>query len=251
MSALGDAAVRNAVGVPVFPVEVNGKSPLTTHGFKDATTDPMRIRRWWNRWPEANIAVPTGQVSGFIALDVDGELGWESLHDLEREHGLLPRTSSVCTPRGGQHFYFLWPGYPVKNTTGIAPGLDVRGDGGYVLVPPSRTLDGAYRWDEVCPPARMPEWVAGGREERSERATDPEVWVAMIRDGIPEGERNAALTRLTGHLLRRWLDAYLVEALVHLVNRHCCRPPLPIGDVDRILDSVARCELRRRAGNGR
>jgi hypothetical protein len=254
MTELGDAALAYARrGLLVFPAR--GKVPLTTNGHLDATADWSQIERWWSRWPHANVAVRTGEPSRLVTLDVDGEEGADSLSELEHEHGLLPCTTSVATPRGGEHYHFRWPGVRIKTTNGvIAPGLDVKGDGGYVLMPPSRTSHGVYEWDEHSRPAPMPQWLV----ERTSaevcapaKATSPDLWVAMIRDGIPEGERNAALTRLTGHLLRRWLDEYLVEALVHLVNERRCRPPLPLGDVDRILDSVARHELRRREGNGR
>jgi hypothetical protein len=105
MSVL-DAALRFAAdGRPVFPCA--GKRPYTEHGLLDATTDPDVIRGWWERWPDANVAVRTGQVSGLLIVDVDDH---DALHALARNHGELPRTASVTTPRGGQHYWFRHPG---------------------------------------------------------------------------------------------------------------------------------------------
>ncbi len=116
-----------------------GKHPigrLAPHGVHDATTESMIITRWWADTPDANIGIATGAVSGIIVLDVDGEDGEASLAALEREHGSLPETPTALTGKG-RHLYFAHPGVPVPNRTRVAPGLDVRGDGGYVVAPPS------------------------------------------------------------------------------------------------------------------
>jgi hypothetical protein len=104
------------------------------HGFHDASTDPRKIHAWWNRWPGANIGMPTGKRSGVFVLDVD-DLG--ALAELEAEIGKLPATWTVRTPSGGLHLYFRHV-EGVTNSPGALPdGIDVRGEGGYVLVPPS------------------------------------------------------------------------------------------------------------------
>ena len=233
-------------GRPVFPARLN-KAPYTPNGLLDATTDPEAVQDWWRRWPGANVALRTGEPSRLVVLDVDGHEGADALHALERDRGGLPVTTSVKTPRGGHHFYFEWPGAPVNTTAGaIAPGLDVRADGGYVLVPPSRTEHGKYEWDAEVPPAPMPPWLheMAGKPGRPEGA--PPELRKSIRDGIPEGSRNAELTRLTGYLLRRFVPVDLAADLVGLVNQSCCRPPLPECEVDRIIDSIAGREWRRR-----
>ncbi len=141
-------------GIPVFPCEPGGKAPLTYSGFWDATTDARRIKAWWNRWPYANIAVPTGEHSGLLVLDVDPrDSGPESLAALELINGSLPRTAKARTGGGGVHVFFRYPaGGEVRNSAGrLGPGLDVRGEGGYVVVPPSRTQS-AYEWIDSSPP---------------------------------------------------------------------------------------------------
>jgi hypothetical protein len=126
-------------GVPVFPCRPN-KTPWTVHGFKDATTDEKQIRSWWSHHPDALIGVPTGEASGWLVLDIDvkdGAKGAESLSALIKTHGQLPATRVTQTRSGGWHYYFKnVPG--VRNSTSkIAPGVDVRAEGGYVIVPPS------------------------------------------------------------------------------------------------------------------
>ncbi len=250
MSALAEAAAAYARrGWPILPAGRN-KRPLTPNGLLDATTDLARIEPYWTAHPDANVAVRTGEPSGLVVLDIDGQAGADNLAELERRHGELPMTTSVKTPRGGSHYWFIWPGAPVKTTAGaIAPGIDIRGDGGYVLAPPSSTAAGRYEWDETTPPARMPGWLVEltRADAATAAATSPEVWTTMVRDGIHDGQRNASLTRLTGHLLRHWVDGDLAAELVHLVNAARCRPPLPRADVDRIIDSISAREAQRLA----
>jgi hypothetical protein len=142
-------------GIPVFPCEPRGKRPLTYSGFWDASTDARRIRSWWSRWPSANIGVPTGERSGLLVLDIDPRGGGpESLAALERQSGALPATARARTGSGGVHLFFKYPlREEVRNSAGLlGPGLDVRGEGGYVVVPPSRTED-SYKWIDRAPPA--------------------------------------------------------------------------------------------------
>jgi hypothetical protein len=138
-------------GWPVLPLR--GKVPRTTHGVKDATRDEAQIIKWWTEWPDANIGLATGEVSGWLVLDVDiknGKHGDESLQKLESEYGPLPKTRHSVTASGGSHYVFRMPAHPVKSRNGVREGLDLLSDGKYFVAPPS-TIDGvAYRWTEVC-----------------------------------------------------------------------------------------------------
>ena len=151
-------------GVPVFPCEPLGKRPLTRDGFLDASADAGVVGRWWSRWPGANIGVPTGERSGLLVLDVDPrDGGAASLTQLEEVLGPLPRTTRARTGGGGEHVFFRYPGptQEVRNSASwVGPGIDVRGEGGYVIVPPSRT-EGAYGWTERAPLAEAPSWLLG------------------------------------------------------------------------------------------
>lgn len=254
--ALVAAAIRYAErGWPVFPCRPRGKTPATRNGLKDATTDQGLITGWWEQWPTANVAVRTGAESGLVVLDVDGDAGHAALRRLLAEHGSLPPTAAVATPSGGAHHYFRHPGGRIANSAGkLGDGLDVRGDGGYVLAPPSIGAQGRpYAVAERAGVADLPPWLLrllrdGGNGWR--QPTPASEWVAIVRDGLPEGQRNAGLARLVGYLLRRDLEEPLVAEFVHLVNARS-RPPLPDCEVDQVVESISRLEQRRRRGGRR
>jgi len=125
-----------------------GKHPRTRHGFKDATKDPRRIQRWWKRHPNANVGIATGVGSGIFVLDVDPRHGGDStLEALLKELGPLPNTPVANTGGGGQHYLFAHSGGWVKSRQAIAAGIDIRGDGGYIVVAPSKHESGGrYVW---------------------------------------------------------------------------------------------------------
>lgn len=148
-----------------------GKHPRTDHGLKEATTDQAQIRAWWDKWPAANVGIRTGATSGLFVVDVDaGKNGAESLAALETEHGSLPDTLTVGTSGGGFHLYFEHPGQKVPNhNTGkrLGPGVDVRGDGGYVVAPPSLHRSGErYSVLRDFPIGKAPSWVVDRVRER-------------------------------------------------------------------------------------
>jgi hypothetical protein len=215
----------------------------------DATVNRAVVRSRWFERP-FNIGIPTGRASGFIVIDLDGDIGNESWRALERRNSPLPNGARNKTPHG-QHLLFECPEERVPCSVGkLGPGIDVRGDGGFIVAPPSRGIDGQhYEVDEEGPPAPLPEWlrrlvVAAPNADRRPAAPASE-WVRIAR-GVGEGERNQALTRLTGHLLRRNVDAYLVLGLAHAVNA-LNHPPLPAAEVDGIAESICGRDLRRRA----
>ncbi len=135
-----------------------GKHPRTGGGLHDASADPDQIRAWWRSRPDSNIGIRTGAESGLIVLDVDPDHGGdESLAQLEALQGPLPATVQQRTGGGGRHYLFQHPGTPVRNRAGFRPGLDVRGDGGYIVAPPSRHISGErYEWSEGHSPGEIP-----------------------------------------------------------------------------------------------
>jgi hypothetical protein len=122
--------------IPVFPLKPRRKVPLTLHGFKDASRDAARVRQWWEQCPEANIGVPTGEPSGLLVLDCDPRNGGPADRSrLIELFGSIPETAEATTGGGGRHIYFRYSRGPVPKT--FAQGIDLKGDGGYVVVPPS------------------------------------------------------------------------------------------------------------------
>jgi hypothetical protein len=161
---LAAALAWAARGVAVLPVRPNSKSPLTTNGLHDASTAVGMLRRWWTRWPDANVAIATGY-PGVDVLDVDVRgswSGWPALRKL-RDAGILPPGAPlVRTPSQGVHVYFI--GTEQRNGSLHDEHLDFRSLGGYVLVPPSTvTTDaytGTYRWERRVAPSATLDWQA-------------------------------------------------------------------------------------------
>lgn len=158
-------------GWAVFPCFPRSKTPATGHGLKDAVADrEAALDLWeavWRKWriPSArfNIAVATGEQSGIFVLDIDGEKGTRALTQLENVHGALPDTLTSLTRRG-RHLYFRHPGRPIRNSQAkLGEGLDIKGDGGAAMLPPSvhpsdRTF--RYGWvDPAAPIAPAPDWL--------------------------------------------------------------------------------------------
>jgi hypothetical protein len=253
-----EVVVRSALalarkGLRVFPCVVAGKQPATAHGCKDATVDPSVISAWWRQLPDANIGVATGAASGIFVVDVDGLDAEAELRKLEVQHGALPATIEVITARG-RHIYLRMPGAVVRNTAGkIAPGIDTRGDGGYVLAPPSVHPSGRrYAWSVDCGPgiAAAPPWLLARIEAPASNgngATPPSEWRALVTNGVAEGARDTTVTKITGHLLRRHIDPVVVLELMQAWNATRCAPPLPAADIERVVASIAAKELRRRS----
>jgi len=237
-------------GWAVFPCRPKGKEPLTPHGCRDATTDPQTIAGWWRRWPDANVAIATGPVSGLLVLDIDGAEGEESLAALAGEYGPLPATPEVLTPGGGRHIYFHHPyGDPVRCAVrlGAWAGLDLRAAGGYVVAPPSVHPTGRpYVWEvssdpDTTPLAEPPAWLLALAAERAKadgngHRTEP------LPEVIGEGQRNATLTSIGGSLRRRGASEAATLAALRAINEAQCRPPLPAEEVERIAQSLCRYE---------
>src|SRR5215831_13475141 len=156
-----------------------------------ATNDPVEIKRDFARWSEANVGIPTGADNGIWVLDADtleghGVDGIASLRALEDQHGKLPATLTAESPSGSLHYYFRWPHRAIRNSTSvIAPGVDVRGEGGMVIAPPSvkaGTPNGAYTWTSNLEPVDAPEWLvdmavaaSGGEFNDSEHHSNPDL----------------------------------------------------------------------------
>jgi putative DNA primase/helicase len=134
-------------GWPIFPCHPQTKRPVIDNGLKDASRDPAVVTKWFTRWPGAMIGVRTGAASGIFVVDCDLAEDIDGVAAFKELFPDLPETITVRTPRGGQHLYFKYPtdGTEIRNSAGkIAPGVDVRGEGGYVIAAGSRRSDGLY-----------------------------------------------------------------------------------------------------------
>lgn len=182
----------------VFPVVPGGKRPLTDKGFHDASDDVEQIQDWWNRYPNANIGFPVPE--RLVIVDVDSQ---EALHQLSAQDLSLPSTTTVKTPRG-HHFWYKANGTKLRPAVDLFPGVDIRANGSYVILPPSyRPAEGKYTW-KVKPDngniADVPEWIeefAGKDHEEREGlyARDDGLDPDEILAGVPEGCRDVTLFR--------------------------------------------------------
>ncbi len=236
-------------GKPVFPCKPD-KAPCTAHGFEDATTDPARITAWWNKWPEANVGVPTGRASGLLIIDLDTyKPGAMTVGEFEEKYGAVSHTTTVRTGGGGLQFYFAYPsGEEIRNSAGmLGPHVDVRGEGGYILTPPSATAL-RYEWANKAPLAPVPPKLleALRDEPRSPngRSGRTGAGATIPDDGGPihEGARDETLARIAGRLHDGSRDLPRLEDDLQAVNEARCVPPLPFGQVRKIARSVYRYE---------
>lgn len=230
--------------------ESPGKHPRLTAWQDKATIDAAIIRAWWRQWPTANVGIMTGAASGFIALDIDPRHGGDDgLRELQDEHGRLPATVESMTGGGGQHILFAHPGRYVKCRTGkdpVAgkPGVECKGDGGYIVAPPSNHASGnVYTWElssepGALPLAELPAWLLDELTRDGQKTTTGTA--PAIGETIPKGQRNATLTSLAGTMRRRGMGEAALLAALKEENAARCEPPLPDDAVVAIAKSVAR-----------
>lgn len=267
---------------PVFPVHTihgvvctcgnrncknAGKHPkwdkqLIPDGLLSATKNPEIINKWFTKWPDANIAVPTGEVSGFIAVDIDPRHGGnQTWDDLIQEHGTIPDTVEALTGGGGRHILFKHPGQKVtsnQNGEALGPGVDVKGDGGYIIVSPSlHESGGRYEWEysslpSETPIAEMPDWIKKKVMQKEGEGKQGKIqssyWLEVMQ-GVGEGQRNTTATQVLGHLLRRYVDPFMAWAIFEMWNERN-DPPLSEKELHSIFNSIYSTELKRRKGGG-
>jgi putative DNA primase/helicase len=233
-AARGEAAEYRRRGWSPIPIKRRSKYPnlheLEPYLYRAATTEEL------NSWAWPGVGIVTGPVSGALVLDVDGPEGEAEL----KKHG-HPVTPMARTASGGMHLYFKHPEYHVRTGIRVAPGLDVKASGGYVVAPPSIGENGKpYEW--IVPPeeaelADPPEWLMGllGRE-RPKGAAGP------VGERIPPGERNKVLASLAGSMRRRGMGEPEILAALQVTNEQRCQPPLEAAEVEKIAASVARYE---------
>lgn len=224
-----DAAVKYALdGLVVFPCKK--KIPLTGEGgFKNACLHPTQILQWWTEHPDAQIGLPTGEVNHLFVLDIDGPEGERAVSRMN-----LPETFTVATRQGRYQLWFRQPdGLKSKCTAGIlGPQLDTRGDGGYVVAPPSihHVTGKPYQIVKNLP------WAPAPIELLEPRAV-PSSHPATV-DTIPQGRRHKTMLSIAGALRARGLSREVVLAELESANGRLCVPPLDAGEIQKLADYV-------------
>jgi hypothetical protein len=235
-------------GKPVFPLKRSGKEPLTEHGHCDATTDPRRIHMWWNRYAGANIGIPTGERSGILAVDHDTyKEGTASLEEVEAILGPVSKGVTMATGSGGRQYLFRYPeGSNIRNATGVLPGVDIRGEGGYILAPGSATKSTYKRLDKRPlsePPAQLVRTLTEPQRDGVKvRSITTAATVGTDGPPILQGSRDDTLARIAGRLHdgTRSLDDLAAQLLE--INAQRCEPPLPDQQVVKVARSIHKRE---------
>ena len=266
MSDLPQAAAEYAAqGLPVFRLSPKAKIPLAhTKGFRDATTDADTVAQWWGDREDCNIGIATGAAAGFFVIDVDGMEGDLSIVKMEQELGTLPPTRLQRTGSGGIHMLYKWPAdFPreIRNKQSLRPGVDIRGEGGYIVAAPSIHPSGElYRWAEndeqiaecpaewlevICPAPTLAVWDQP-QAKVAPRAPAPEATPVIDRAKLYLDKIEPATQGQGGHDALLWAARSLVAgfelpeadalALLWQYFNPRCNPPWDQGNAADVRD---------------
>jgi len=246
------------MGYNVIPTDSHGKggAPFPWKFYQSERVTAVQARQWWTKqYPGCGISILTGQISGCVVLDLDLHGADNGIKAAESLYGWEPEGPLVRTGGGGLHAYYRHPGGErFANATGIIPGVDVRGDGGFVYAPPSIHKTGAvYTWEvDLIEPADLPllpKWVIDAVRDRNSatRAALAEMDPIenALQTGVDEGGRNDIAARLAGRYFGQGLTADAVMALLSGWNLRN-RPPLAEKELEAIIESIGRREQLKR-----
>ena len=254
MNATHQAAIEYlSKGLSVVPLWPGRKrARVKWEAYQEKRASEAQLAAWWRAFPDANVGMVTGAISGVIVVDVDTYKGGST-------EGLPPTGVIQRTGRGGLQYFYAHPGFPVANNqTEIPghPGIDIRGDGGYVAVAPSDTTGnpdndgegGVYSWvsEDWDNLGTAPDWaIKPVEKEPEERTPSTEKWaVALLEGGAPEGGRNNACVRLAGYFAAKQFPLDVSLSLARLWNDTLDKP-LPDGELSTTVRSAHKAERRK------
>lgn len=221
------------LGFSVLPVAPESKRPLmrSWERFTGVRPEEDQLRNWFDHLTSAGVGTVTGAISNLVVVDVDRRSGMD-YSEIVRDYptDLISRTGS-----GGYHLFYRHPGKAVGNRVDFIPGVDLRGDGGFVVLPPTRTDTGEYSWVCLGAPGEYPEGLipeTGGPD-----GSRAEKWVSEAFRGVSEGGRNAMTARLAGYLFNKSMPFDIVESIIKEWNEKNS-PPLPLREIETTLESV-------------
>lgn len=235
------AMLYASMGLSVIPL--NGKVPMFKNWPEVATTDPETIERWFLQNPDANLGIATGKKSGVFVVDIDPRHGGGDTWDHELAMHAIPDTWHDLTGGGGTHVWFKYPNFAVKSCAGILPGIDIRGDGGQVVAPPSVHPDThkLYEWDGLKPIqeqtlAQAPIWLLDLLAPKTPTAKT----LSELPMRIPHGVQHWTLLSLAGMLRRLGLSFEEILPTVMAVNLSRCEMPGPAKNIELMVRSVMK-----------
>ncbi len=240
-NSLRDEAIQFAKsGNRVLPLrEKKPRGDLAPRGVHSASSDIEQVTKWWTSAPDADIGIATG--AGLLVVDIDPRNGGsESVALLEKDIGSIPVTRRVRTGGGGEHIYLkVPPGVVVRCRSNIYPGIDIKGDGGYVVAPPSIHETGeCYEWMNAFPIADAPKALLSLISEAPRHIGTSSM--SLEQSEVREGGRNCYLASMAGTIRNRGVGRETLEKVLLAVNKDICVPPLPEHEVRTIAASIAR-----------
>ena len=238
-----------------------GKHPrISWTAYQSRKANESEVRAWAERWPDSNWCIVTGAVSNLVVIDIDPRHGGdESARIISELRQILAIPTPISlTGGGGQHYLFAHPGFTVPNAAGVWPGVDVRGDGGYIVAPGSRHVSQrTYEWDTSAHPDDVPLGVLptsrfalfkNGTLIRGSSAERGRMDVDGIIEGrvrVPEGQRNEVMLRLVGSLVGADSSEASVLAMAQTVNDRSFDPPMDECEIARIVHNIIAREARK------
>jgi hypothetical protein len=246
-------------GFSVIPVRQNKKPYIKWEKFQKEKADDGLIQEWFNKWPRANVAIVTGPISGVDVIDVDSLEGEDQLIQLLGEDLSSFNPPTAKTPGDGKHLYIKASGR--GNAVGFLPNVDYRGNGGYIIAPPSQGSNGkGYAWlpnaslFEIEPPAAPKPIIKiinsfnryGASKAQQTEATRRLQEATKSYKKISQGQRDDLLFHLANGIIKGNLPIEETEHLLHLIARYCCDPPFPPKEIPAKIKSVLnRTENRK------
>lgn len=248
-------------GWNIFPIEKDGKRPVVVSRGKDQSGEDFdvrikwntfqynknskdQIKAWYDQFPECNWAVVCGKISNLVVMDVDGQQGIESLQKFHPEIQST-KTWMQASPHGF-HMFFTHPGSDVKSFP-ILPKVDIKGDGGYIVIHPSKIEDETYRILIEAPLTTCPGWIVRGEtskpESESDTASNPSEktrpqWVSdLIANGSPSGTRNPDAARLVGYFWNKGIGKDIIETIMSPWATRC-QPPFAMRELQTVIRSI-------------
>ena len=217
-------------GWKVFPANPENKTPLIKEWQHKASNDETIINHLFAPFPNAMVAVPTGPVNGITVIDFDIRDSYNGVSNFIQEGFKIPKTAGAKTPSGGFHLYFDSGNESLPNSVSkLAIGVDVRGDGGYVIAPPSQSIKGTYKWetdwfDPKRGMAKLPIMIKNlilfeKKFLNKKPLFDKNHFGAVAQEidkPISEGSRNNELTRRCGYLFRKYSSDKVLEIMRHI-----------------------------------
>lgn len=236
-------------GCSVIPIKRDKRPYISWTEFQKRLPELDEIKDWWQKWPSANVGIVTGRISGLVVIDIDTEEGFRAIQEYLADSLEVPR---VKTPGGGQHLYFKCPGNPPGNNARIVPGCDFRGEGGYVIAPPSRNgANQCYEWQkglslfEIKPPPLPSKYLTYINNAIAYRENDDN-FDDTATEMFTQGRRDEDLFHVANCLVKGGMRKGEAFQLLNILAK-TCRPPFPPQDVQvKIESAFKRAEKRER-----